>query len=463
MTRTSMTLRDLTTFDGLVTAADRSFAGMIVAGAPFLGFFASSNGQSPLVLAGRMKAAGLPVSTWRDAIMITATVTDGRLEVEVPADWPDGTEVEVCPLARSVCRRMLQKYKRTPILVALAVLIGCTPHAARVAEESTPRLEQLVCDTADFATATEAAAATATEDNIEVLREREKALTALRAAGVFWGHPEEPHLAARTRVTRFATEVLFDQLGLRPHRGTDALTDKIFLDNVRWFPEIKSLTLSSTDLTDEGMKAVLKMPNLESFWLLHHYPPEHPCLITDEGMKALAQCTALRELRIVGTKLTDIGVEHLSRLPDLRRIYMEATYITPNSLRYLVSMPHLEEISIWGNRGAFGELSYADIADYDRLGTAMTPGAAKAMASAVGVSRRVLIGSTLAVDPSVVEALCRTPTVEQISIRTYASWIPPPSIFAALHEQHHLKWLNWAEEQLEAEAEEPTNPYNRSR
>jgi len=30
--------------------------------------------------------------------MIKATVKGGRLELEVPADWPDGIEVEVCPL-----------------------------------------------------------------------------------------------------------------------------------------------------------------------------------------------------------------------------------------------------------------------------------------------------------------------------------------------------------------------------
>ncbi len=34
--------------------------------------------------------------------MIKATVKGGRLEVEVPADWPDGTEVEVCPLATGI-------------------------------------------------------------------------------------------------------------------------------------------------------------------------------------------------------------------------------------------------------------------------------------------------------------------------------------------------------------------------
>ncbi len=34
--------------------------------------------------------------------MIKAVVKGGRLEVAVPADWPDGTEVEVCPLAPAV-------------------------------------------------------------------------------------------------------------------------------------------------------------------------------------------------------------------------------------------------------------------------------------------------------------------------------------------------------------------------
>jgi hypothetical protein len=32
---------------------------------------------------------------------IRATITDGRLEVNVPADWPDGTEVEIHALGRT--------------------------------------------------------------------------------------------------------------------------------------------------------------------------------------------------------------------------------------------------------------------------------------------------------------------------------------------------------------------------
>jgi hypothetical protein len=31
---------------------------------------------------------------------IKATVTRGRLELDVPEDWPDGTEVEIHPLAK---------------------------------------------------------------------------------------------------------------------------------------------------------------------------------------------------------------------------------------------------------------------------------------------------------------------------------------------------------------------------
>jgi hypothetical protein len=42
-----------------------------------------------------MKTAGSPVSARRTAIMIRATVIGRCLEVDVPADWPDGTEVEV--------------------------------------------------------------------------------------------------------------------------------------------------------------------------------------------------------------------------------------------------------------------------------------------------------------------------------------------------------------------------------
>ncbi len=34
--------------------------------------------------------------------MIRATIKGGRLEVDAPADWPDGTEVEVYPAERGI-------------------------------------------------------------------------------------------------------------------------------------------------------------------------------------------------------------------------------------------------------------------------------------------------------------------------------------------------------------------------
>ena len=34
--------------------------------------------------------------------MIKATIKRGRLEIDMPPDWPDGTEVEVYPLARRI-------------------------------------------------------------------------------------------------------------------------------------------------------------------------------------------------------------------------------------------------------------------------------------------------------------------------------------------------------------------------
>jgi len=37
---------------------------------------------------------------------IKATVTDRRIELEVPADWPDGTQVEIHPLTKEADEAM---------------------------------------------------------------------------------------------------------------------------------------------------------------------------------------------------------------------------------------------------------------------------------------------------------------------------------------------------------------------
>ena len=284
------------------------------------------------------------------------------------------------------------------------------------------------------------------------VRQREKAIGELYSVGVYCQPRENEFMwnqlgdeavrrkAARLSLRGFSTVVEDAEFGYGPTRGTDELTDQILLDNLKWFPEITSLTLISTDITDRGLEAIVAFRNLEEFELLHFYPPIYPSLVTDDGMKVLAQCKKLRRLRFLGTKLSDKGAAHLASLPNLEQISIEATHVTPDCLQYLVNATRLEQIHLRGNRCVSGRLSYRDVAEYDHLGKSMSRNAEKVMAVARGVPRRVRIDGTLVVDPTVFGTPCRTPAIEEIELFTDAVW-RSTSVLAALHEQEHLKYV----------------------
>lgn len=286
----------------------------------------------------------------------------------------------------------------------------------------------------------------------ELLRQRERALSVLYsvgmyplpAAGEFKSHELDDaavrQKAARSPLLGFSTKTLDSEFGYSPDRATDGLTDEVFRREIRWFPEIRWLSLVSTDLTDEALRVLPEMKYLETFHLLHLYPPVHPARMTDDGMKTLAKVESLKELRFLGVKLTDAGIENLSRLPRLERITLEATYATPECLRRLVGMPSVRFIHLRGNRGVHGSLSYQDLPNYDRLARAISPQSAKNMECAKGAAREVWIDETLAIDPSVFEALCKTPTVSRIKFETFTYWSSPGAL-ASLNGQEHLIYV----------------------
>lgn len=287
------------------------------------------------------------------------------------------------------------------------------------------------------------------EKDREYLKKREEALARLIAVHVVpfadghpaaaYDQPDAPKTFAKLRINSFVTHIRdIDQFGSDPGEDTNHATDQVILENMKWFPEIKRFCLWSSDVTDEGLKIVLKMPYLEIVEVQNFYPPSRPCRITDEGIKTLAQCQNLKELSFLAVKMSDEGVKHLSELPDLEKLNIEATFVTPECLRYLVRMPRLKSVRLGGNRGVMGHLSYTDIPDYDHLCRPMPRAAAKEMASAQGVPKTVIIDNTLAIDPSVFEALCITPTVAAIRLSSDTHW-NHVSYLRALSGQKHLK------------------------
>jgi hypothetical protein len=85
---------------------------------------------------------------------IRATVKDGRVQLEVPADWPDGTEVEIHPLLQ---RTNGDDEAMSPEEIAktLAAMAQVEPFdltdAERAAREAERRARK-ECEKAEFAT-----------------------------------------------------------------------------------------------------------------------------------------------------------------------------------------------------------------------------------------------------------------------------------------------------------------------
>lgn len=87
-------------------------------------------------------------------------------------------------------------------------------------------------------------------------------------------------------------------------------------------PNIKSLNLAFTKVTDAGLAPIAKMPNLERLRL-------ERTSISDAGIKSLAGLRHLSYLNLYATNVTDDALPILKSLPALRQLYVWQTKVTP--------------------------------------------------------------------------------------------------------------------------------------
>ena len=95
------------------------------------------------------------------------------------------------------------------------------------------------------------------------------------------------------------------------------------------------LDLARSKVTDEGMKIVSRMKQLEQLHLEN-------TSITDAGVARLAGLTELDYLNLYGTKITDASLAHLSDMRNLRKLYLWQTEVTPEEARRFQKQMSLE-------------------------------------------------------------------------------------------------------------------------
>lgn len=105
--------------------------------------------------------------------------------------------------------------------------------------------------------------------------------------------------------------------------------------------EMENLTIIISELRDEDVAFVAKLPNLK--WL------QGIRGISDEGMACVAGLTRLERLNIGGPTVTDEGLRHLHGLKVLNHLSVEGNF-TDAGLRQLESNPLLRIVSFSGEK-----------------------------------------------------------------------------------------------------------------
>ena len=95
--------------------------------------------------------------------------------------------------------------------------------------------------------------------------------------------------------------------------------------------QLKLLSLATTSVGDEGLKALRGLP-------LVHMSLGHTA-VTDAGMTELLQVPTLQELFLDDTRITDTGLATLARHPNLTFLILNGTEVTDEGLKELTALP----------------------------------------------------------------------------------------------------------------------------
>ena len=115
---------------------------------------------------------------------------------------------------------------------------------------------------------------------------------------------------------------------------TDPIVEKAVRERIRKrvgdltetnLENVTSLNLTSTQITDDGLKDLAKLQKLTNLSL--------PTQITDVGLKEVAKLQKLERLELISSQITDAGLEDVAKLQKLRNLILARTQITDAGLK----------------------------------------------------------------------------------------------------------------------------------
>ena len=123
-------------------------------------------------------------------------------------------------------------------------------------------------------------------------------------------------------------------------------------------PNLKSLDLADTDLTDLGMVHLPKFKQLTRLSLFY-------CNITNGGLRHIAELASLEELNLDSREISDSGLGHLRKLKKLRCLDVFSGRITDSGCAHISRIKSLESLELCG--GGVGDLGCTLLSSLENL------------------------------------------------------------------------------------------------
>ena len=106
-------------------------------------------------------------------------------------------------------------------------------------------------------------------------------------------------------------------------------------------PELDTLVLSGTNVTDSHLRHIVDLPNLRDLRLCRTQ-------VSDSGVGLLRKTQRLTRLSLSGTAITDDGLKHLKSLRRLRELDLSNTGVTDLGMQYVSCALELQVLNLSG-------------------------------------------------------------------------------------------------------------------
>lgn len=123
-------------------------------------------------------------------------------------------------------------------------------------------------------------------------------------------------------------------------------------------PNLVSLDLGDTDLSNSGMRHLAKFTKLKRLSLFY-------CNVSDSGLRHLAQLTSLESLNLDSREIGDEGLHHLRHLKKLKALDIFSGRITDSGCALISKIKSLESLELCG--GLITDLGCAMLASLENL------------------------------------------------------------------------------------------------